>query len=71
MSENDGFIPVFDEKDLKDGEMVRTAIQDGDRTIPIIVSRVGDEVFAGGAVCPNCGRLDCKIKDGKIWVKLE
>jgi nitrite reductase/ring-hydroxylating ferredoxin subunit len=70
MCESDGFVAVLEEKDLQEGEMKEISVQDGQREISIIISRANGEVYAGGATCPNCGRYDCKIKDGKIWVRL-
>lgn len=109
MCEKDGFIPVFEEKDLKEGTMEEISVQE----IPILLIKKNGEVFAICDQCPHLGsplaagwnggyiigctrscsgfvydirtgkmvdypdsemkltKFDCKIKEGKIWVRLE
>jgi nitrite reductase/ring-hydroxylating ferredoxin subunit len=107
MCEDDGFVSVFEDNNLKEGTFEETSVQG----MPIFLIRYekNGEVFAISSLCPHEGRylteingyyiccqahgfcfdirtgdckgyedssfklkrFDCKIKDGKIWVKLE
>jgi nitrite reductase/ring-hydroxylating ferredoxin subunit len=108
MYENDGFIPVFDDKDLKNNSFEEIEIQE----IPILLIKMDGEIFAVANQCPHTGiplsngwrgytiycprgdcnknafdirtgenivnphsganliKFDCKVKDGKIWLRL-
>jgi nitrite reductase/ring-hydroxylating ferredoxin subunit len=51
--EDDGYVPVFEDKDLKEGEI--TSIQEQHPELPILLAKVDGEVFAIGDQCPHWG----------------
>jgi nitrite reductase/ring-hydroxylating ferredoxin subunit len=102
--DSDGFIPVFEEKDLQEGTLEDISVQD----LGVLLIKLEGKVYAISNACPHNGRIltdlhgyylyckghglsfdirtgeseicpdseyklvkfDCKVKDGKIWIKL-